>query len=516
MNLFRTLLWTCLLLALGRAAWAQDLDLRLTPVIEDIAQVVDIAHAGDGSGRLFLVRQNGVIRIWDGSQLLADPFLNITAALPSPRQGEQGLLGLAFAPDYAETGRFYINYTDIGGNTRISRLRVSSADPNRADAASEEVILSFSQPFGNHNGGQLAFGPDGMLYVASGDGGGSGDPLGLAQNRASLLGKLLRIDVSGATGYTAPADNPFVDDPDARPEIWALGLRNPWRFAFDPVNGGLYIADVGQNQFEEINYVPAGSPAGLNFGWSIYEGSACFAGNCDPAGLTPPVFEYSQGVQAVIGGKVYRGSLYPQMQGVYFFADFVSGALWGIRGNGPATQYLPQAGATSPAQGVRSFGTDEAGNLYLAAGSVVSLVSDGPPLPASIPIGPAFSGAWFDPEQSGHGIFLEVLAPTQGFPQGRLLAWWFTFDLAGNQAWFGGTGAIEGERAIVDVVQTRGGRWIPDFDPTQVVNDPWGSLLFRFDSCDSGTVEFSSAIGGYGSGSMRLTRLTRLAGLSCP
>jgi glucose/arabinose dehydrogenase len=505
-----------LLFALQAAGGAaQTLDLRFTPVIDGVSQVTDITHAADGSGRLFLAERTGRIKIWNGVAINPTLFLELGDALPRPTVGEQGLLGVAFAPDYPSSGRFYVNYTTVGGNTRISRFRVSATNPDVADLDSEEVLLSIGQPFNNHNGGQLAFGPDGMLYIATGDGGASGDPFDFAQNRLSLLGKLLRIDVSPATGYAVPPDNPFVNDPEARPEIWALGLRNPWRFAFDEVTGDLYIADVGQDNFEEINLVPAGSGAGLNFGWRIFEGSLCFAGDCNTPGLTPPTFEYGQpGARAVIGGRVYRGSSYPRMQGLYFFADFVSGHLWGMRGDGSVTQYI--GSASSPIAGVLSFGTDEVGNLYLSRSNQILLVSDGEPVVSGIPIGPGITGAWFDPAQSGHGIFLEVLDPSPNFPQPRLLAWWFTFDPDGNQAWFGGTGPIEGDRAIVDVVQTRGGRWIPNFDPTQIVNDAWGTLHFSFDSCSSGTVEFSSAVGGFGSGSMHLTRLTQPSGLTCP
>lgn len=513
----RLLALLCLSCSLSTTVASQELDLRFTTIVPDLA-AVDIAHAGDGSGRLFLVQQNGAIRIWTGSELLTTPFLDIGDALTSPRAGEQGLLGLAFAPDYASSGRFYLNYTAADGSTRISRFRVSQGDPDLADRASEEVVLSYAQPFINHNGGQLAFGPDGMLYIASGDGGSGGDPLNNAQNPDTLLGKLLRIDVSGASGYQIPPDNPFVGQAGIHPGIWALGLRNPWRFAFDPANGDLFIGDVGQDQWEEVNFIPGGN-GGLNFGWRITEGTDCFAGaSCNTSGLTPPIFQYGQdGPQAIIGGHVYRGSSYPRMRGRYFFADYVSGSLWSLRQGEPVeiVQHVA-AGSSSPARFVRTFGTDEAGNLYLASLNGVSLISDGEPV-TSIPIGPGFTGAWFDPQQSGHGLFLEVLDPQPpNFPQPRLLAWWFTFNPQGEQAWFGGTGAINGDQAIVDVVQTRGGRWIPNFDPGQIVNEPWGSLLFRFDSCNSGTVEFSSAIGGYGSGTMRLTRLTQPAGLSCP
>ena len=507
-----------LAILVGASISAQELDLRFTTIISGLGPV-DLTHAGDGSGRLFLVDKRGYILIWNGQEVLDERFLDISSAVASA--GEQGLLGLAFAPDYASSGRFYVDYTDSGGTTRISRFQVSADNPNQADPDSEQILLRVEQPFTNHNGGQIGFGPDGYLYIAMGDGGSGFDPQGNGQNLGNLLGTILRIDVSGEA-YSNPPDNPFVGQAGARDEIYAYGLRNPWRFGFDHANGDLYIADVGQEQREEVSVVPGGSGGGQNFGWSITEGDVCLNGpGCDRTGLTDPVFVYSRdAARAIIGGRVYRGSAYPRMQGTFFFADFFSGFLWGAKRDGQGgyavTQFLPSdQGATLPV-GTRAFGEDEQGNVYVVTPQGVQLISDGPPVSGNVPIGPGFTGAWFDPEQSGHGLFLEVLPPAAGSEQRRLLAWWFTFTPDGEQAWFGGTGVIDGDRAVIEVVQTFGGRWIPNFDPSNVVNQAWGSFVIYFDSCTSGTIEFSSDIGGFASGSMRLTRLTEPAGLSCP
>ena len=253
---------------------------------------------------------------------------------------EQGLLSVAFAPDYASSGYFYVWYTDMGGGMVLSRFRVSG-DPDVADPDSEEVLLIVLQPFENHNGGRLQFGPDGMLYEGLGDGGGSFDPDDNGQDGSTLLGKLIRIDVNPALGgsYAVPADNPFVGNGSVRDEIWALGLRNPWRISFDRETGDLYIADVGQNRLEEVNVQPAASTGGENYGWDIMEGSQCTGGGdgCNRAGLTLPVAEYDHDLGcSITGGEVYRGSAYPDMDGVYFYGDFCSGRIWGLWRNGDA------------------------------------------------------------------------------------------------------------------------------------------------------------------------------------
>jgi glucose/arabinose dehydrogenase len=323
--------------------------------------------------RLFIVEQPGRVRIVASGQLLPTPFLDLTGRVLSG--GERGLLSLAFHPDFASNGFLYVNYTDSNGDTRVERYTVD-ADPDRADPASAKVILRVTQPFSNHNGGQLQFGPDGMLYVFMGDGGAGGDPLGSGQDRSTLLGAVLRLDVDGGDPYAIPTDNPFVGQPAARPETWALGLRNPWRASFDRDTGTLYIADVGQNRVEEINAAPA-TAAGLNYGWNVTEGSSCFATDpCDTTGLTLPVAEYDHGQGcSVTGGYSYRGQSIPEVVGHYFYSDFCAGFLRSFRLEG-GTAVDPRAWAIQGLASVTSFGEDAAGELYILSqdGRVLRLV----------------------------------------------------------------------------------------------------------------------------------------------
>jgi glucose/arabinose dehydrogenase len=342
---------------------------------------VHVTHAGDGSGRLFVVEKEGRIRIVKNGVLSATPFLAIEDRVLSSGS-EQGLLCVAFPPGYASKGYFYVNYTRLpDGATVVSRFR-TSADPDLALPGSEEPILLVPQPFANHNGGQMAFGPkDGYLYIGMGDGGSGGDPFNNAQNPAELLGKLLRLDPeSGAAPYAVPPSNPYRAQPGFRPEIWALGLRNPWRFSFDRLTGDLFIADVGQNIWEEIDVQPASSPGGENYGWRIWEGAECYdlASGCPiPARYAPPVFSYdhNQGC-SVTGGSVYRGELHPEMQGIYFFGDFCSGMVWGLRRG--ALQW-ENALLVDTTYLISTFGEDEKGNIYLAdyrTGSLYLLASE--------------------------------------------------------------------------------------------------------------------------------------------
>jgi glucose/arabinose dehydrogenase len=333
------------------------------PVVTGLNLPVDIQNAGDGSGRLFIVEKSGRILILQNGQLLSTPFLDIQARVDS-RGTEQGLLGLAFHPNYAQYGTFFVNYIDLNGNTVIARFHVSTGDPNWADPSSEVDILRIHQPYPNHNGGGLAFGPDGMLYAGLGDGGSEGDPNRTGQNLGTLLGKLLRINVNSGATYGIPPDNPFAAG-GGQPEIWVFGLRNPWRFSFDRLTGDLYIADVGQDKWEEVDFIPAGTPGGLNFGWSYYEGLHPYQDQPPVnATFTWPVAEYSHADGcAVTGGYVYRGVSLPEWRGVYFFGDYCSGTVWGlIHSNGNTFQMktLFQTGAR-----ITTFGLDEAGEIYL-------------------------------------------------------------------------------------------------------------------------------------------------------
>ena len=326
--------------------------------------------APKADARLFIVEQAGRIRIVRGGQLLAQPFLDIRDRVASG--GEEGLLGLAFHPDYASNGYFYIDYTHLNNAgdtlyTLIERYTVSAA-PDSADSASHKLILRIVQPYSNHNGGLVMFGPDGMLYIGMGDGGSGGDPQNRAQDPDSLLGKLLRIDVDGGDPYASPPNNPYVGRA-GRDEIWAIGLRNPWRFAFDRVAGLLYIADVGQDLWEEVDVAPAGQ-GGLNYGWPMMEGLHCYRPSpCSTMGLVQPVLEYGHGNGcSITGGFVYRGSQAPSLVGHYFYSDYCSGWISSFTYGSGAVQQRFTWTLNVSLGNVLSFGEDSAGELYVLSG----------------------------------------------------------------------------------------------------------------------------------------------------
>jgi glucose/arabinose dehydrogenase len=342
--------------------------ISLVLIAGGFSQPVHIAHSGDGSGRLFIVEQGGLIKIIKNGTVLPAPFLDVSTLLKSGA-GEQGLLSVAFSPGNGPGNQyFYIDYTGTQGvgDTVVARYRASS-DPDIADAVSGHTLLTVVQPFANHNGGQLAFGRDGYLYIGMGDGGSGGDPFNNAQNPLSLLGKILRIDVgSQADSYEIPLDNPFVGQAGYLPEIWALGVRNPWRFSFDRQTGDLYLGDVGQNLYEEVDVQPVSSAGGENYGWNIMEGLHCYnAATCDQSGLTPPVAEYdhTKGDCSVTGGFVYRGGEFPALQGTYLYGDFCSGRIWGLSRAGGTWENKLMLDSTLS---ISTFGEDEAGNLYVA------------------------------------------------------------------------------------------------------------------------------------------------------
>lgn len=344
----------------------------LTEVVDGLFRPLYITHAGDGSNRLFVLQQSGQIWIVKDGALQERTFMDLSSIV-SQSQGytERGLLGMAFHPNFADNGLFYLNYTDsrIEHATKIVEFQVTEDDPDRATIESGRVLMIIGQPFSNHNGGQLAFGPDGYLYIGVGDGGSANDPLGAGQNPGTLLGNILRIDVDNATDtreYAIPQDNPVVDNPNLAMEIWAWGLRNPWRFSFDRATGDLYIADVGQNVWEEINFQPADSPGGENYGWNAFEGNVTFSG-ADPASevvMPAMVYDHSEGC-SVTGGYVYRGEAILALQGYYLFGDYCNGRVWaGYPDASGEWSYdlLLNVGST-----LSSFGEDEAGELYVLA-----------------------------------------------------------------------------------------------------------------------------------------------------
>ena len=328
-----------------------------------------------GDARLFVLERAGTIRIIQNGEVLPEPFLDLTGRVSE--EAEQGFLSLAFFPDYATSGRFVVHFSDLQGNSQILLFHVS-ADPNRADPATETPVLSVEQPSNVHNGGQMAFGPDGMLYIGLGDGGSdNGNDEGRAQSLADLNGSVLRIDVSAGSGYSVPADNPFVGTAGARTEIWSYGLRNPWRFSFDRANGDLYIGEVGRAHWEEINRARAadGGGRGVNYGWSVMEGPDCQHRDCDPTGLTLPTVTYShQTGCAVIGGYVYRGQALPSLQGQYLFGDFCQGWVKSFPADAESPEAVDQP-ALSPGEPITSFGEDDAGELYImtVSGSVLKI-----------------------------------------------------------------------------------------------------------------------------------------------
>lgn len=362
---------------------------------------VHLTHAGDGTDRIFIVEQAGQIEI-----LGVGTFLDITGRVRDDGN-EEGLLSVAFPPDFENSGVFYVYFTDDRagnqGNNVLARFRVFESDPNSADPNSEQILITFEHPVhSNHNGGQLFFGPDDYLYISTGDGGGGGDPDENAQDLTSPLGKILRIDVGAAPGavptpgpytlylpfvargegplYLIPPDNPFVGDPDALDEIWAYGLRNPWRFSFDRSTGDLWIGDVGQQDYEEINFQPASSPGGENYGWDCLEGTQNyeFDSSCTGISFTDPVEEYSHTLGcSVTGGFVYRGGLYSGIQGIYIYADYCSGQIWGLQLDGEnwVSQPLVNGGF-----GLTSFGEDESGELYLVRrdGTIYQIIEPTP------------------------------------------------------------------------------------------------------------------------------------------
>ena len=370
--------------ATGRLFDPNGVTLGVDVVVTGLDDPVDVAAPGDGSGRLFVVERPGRIRTVRDGTLLAVPFLDIEARIASG--AERGLLGLAFHPGFPTDPRLFVDYTDLDGNTVVAEYRLDPANEAVADPDSERILVRIDQPYANHNGGAVAFGPDGMLYISTGDGGSAGDPQGNGRRLDTLLAKVLRIDVDGPRGssgtpYRIPADNPFVDDPNAMPEIWLTGLRNPWRMRFDPQTGNLWIGDVGQGSWEEIDVAPAGI-GGLDFGWNRMEGFHCYepSSGCDQSGLTLPIAEYGHDVGcAVIGGVVVRDPAQPLLNGGYLFSDSCSGNLWLLdpAGSGRREPVL----ARETGRSISSISLDDAGSVVatdLRNGELIRISAAGP------------------------------------------------------------------------------------------------------------------------------------------
>lgn len=409
------LLAACALIFYGRpitgvaaGAGALRLDPVIDPNLYGFSQPVYVTDAGDGSGRLFVVEKGGVIKIIKHGAVLPQPFLDISDHVGT--LSEAGLLSIAFPPDYATSGDFFVYYNHSdpnlvpppngepngGFDTVVARFRVT-ADPDVADPASEERILLRNQPYQNHNGGEIAFGPDGYLYIGLGDGGDAGDPLNSGQRLDTVLGKILRIQVGATGSYTIPATNPFVNTPGAKGEIWDLGLRNPWRWSFDRATGDLLIGDVGQDHYEELDMHPAGTSGGLNFGWNCREGLHPYANPPCTGAFTDPFWEYDHTVGiAVTGGYVYRGTAYPNFAGKYFFADFGGGQIWSTTRSGSG--WTPTQLELSTGYSISSFGEDQSGELYVVSfgnGMVYHIVDSStvPPTATATPTDTPVPGA---------------------------------------------------------------------------------------------------------------------------
>ena len=497
------------LLIFSGAVYSQA-DVRLTSVAE-VPGVVDIRNAGDGSNRLFLVTQGGSVFVVKAGSVLDEPFIDIRSRISLGN--ERGLLSMAFAPDFATSGEFYLYYTASAGESTIERFAVDPANPDRADVTSGVEIYQTFQPFENHNGGRLVFGPDQMLYLGIGDGGNAGDPQGNGQDGTTVLGSILRMDVMGQSTFAIPADNPFIGNPDVSDLIYAYGLRNPWRMSFDRATGDLYIADVGQNDMEEINFQAAAVGGGQNYGWNAFEGTRCFAASdcSNTAPFTFPIFEYdhSQGC-SVTGGEVYRGNDYPALNGTYLYSDFCSGVIWGLKNEGGS--WVNRVLLESD-QRVLTFGEDERGNVYLAGRTNVFLISDGEPVnQQGIPMDGSFSGTYVVDGLNDQGFFVTVGEQEDGTL--FVFVAWFTFD-QGEPLWLVGVGFPEADSATVDLPMERleGLNFLEFSADLRATRADFGSMGLTAIDCD--TIEATYDFFSRGSGTLTLHRLTGIEGRPC-
>ncbi len=429
--------------------WAQE-SIALVPVVGGLDAPVQVTNAGDGSNRLFVVERPGRLRVIVDGELQETLFLDLTDRVLTD-DSEQGLLSLAFHPDYENNGELFVFYTANDWSNTVERFVVSD-DPNIANRDSGEIVLEIPDRERNHNGGSLVFGPDDMLYISTGDEGSGGDPYGNAQSLMSLFGKILRIDIDAGDPYAIPPDNPFVDNVDARPEIWAYGLRNPWRISFDRQTNDLWVADVGQSMWEEVNHVPAGTGAARNFGWNAMEGLHCYEDDCDQEIYTLPVaaYDHDNGC-SVTGGHVYRGSDYPSLAGRYFYGDYCSGLIWSLTPDGDGWSNELELDSDS---WITSFGEDEAGELYLVdlAGVVYQVTTSGSQGPAID--NPAFRRTW---ERTDNPVSSLVV----------------------DRTWMWGPGPITAERQESYAESPGGSRTVQYFDKSRMEDnafrgaDPW-------------------------------------------
>jgi len=467
--------------ALASAPWPR---VALTRVAGGFVSPTQVTSAGDGSGRLFVVEQRGRVWIVNGGAVSPSPFLDVSDRVSCC--GERGLLSIVFPPGRGPKTTFWADYTDANGDTQISGFDFNG---DAADPSSEAKILKIAQPFANHNGGQLAFGPDGYLYVGMGDGGSAGDPFGNGQSLGTLLGKILRMDVAGTgSPYGIPPSNPFIGIPGALPEIWAYGLRNPWRFSFDRKTGDLYIADVGQNAWEEVDVQPAGDPGGENYGWNVTEGMHCYdpPSGCSFVGITLPVVEYGHvnGNCSITGGFVYRGRDFARLDGIYFYGDYCSGGLWGLRNgaSGWESQEL-----LDTAYAFTSFGEDEAGEVYAVdgnSGTLYQLVdADGPLSVLTVPVVVDARGA------NGATFVSELTLGNRGTTDASVQVTFTASSAFGSTGSGTFTTAVPAGRQLVftDALQwlRQNGLFIP-------LGDEAGSLRLEFSGLSSGDAGFAS------------------------
>lgn len=481
-------------LVLPMASMAQDPQLQFTQV-STLFSITDIANAGDGSRRLFLTQQSGRIYIIKNGETLEEPFLDMSDVVQSG--GERGLLSVAFAPDYISSGYFYVWYTEPGGTTILARYSVSD-NPDIADPASRQRILAVQQPEANHNGGRLQFGHDGLLYLGLGDGGGFQVDGGTSQDGNTLLGKLIRIDVDPSHGtYAIPNDNPFVGNGAVMDEVWATGLRNPWKISVDPETGDLFIADVGEESREEVNFQAVSSNGGENYGWANFEGTLCLGSNCSQSGYTFPVTEYTHDDGcSITGGEIYRGSAYPNLYGTYLFGDFCSGNVWGLKWTGSSWSTMLLAETNYRWM---TFGLGEDGTIYGAHRSGgIFLISDGEPKSEGILMNAGLNDAWYNPVTNGQGFFITV------YPDlGAVSLAWFTYDTElppegataslgdPGHRWMVASGPYTGNQAVMNITMTSGGLFDTATD-VQFTDPPGadGTLTLTFDTCNSGTIDY--------------------------